>query len=104
MADQLPNISGRYIRRGREIRFKYREKETGRRMRSGVKQTGPLGGEPPVRRANRRLNGMGNKCGLPDPPIRGRLARTIALVDAALRVWEANQPRQASVWRNCSRQ
>ena len=69
-------------------------------MRPGIKQTGPLCGETPVRRANRRLNGMAETAGLPDPPTRGRLTRTLALLDAALRVWEANQPRHAPVWRH----
>jgi hypothetical protein len=73
-------------------------------MRSGVKQTRQVGGEPPVRRANRRLNGMAETAGLPDPPTRGRFTRTIALLDAALRVWESNQPRKTTVWRNCPRQ
>ena len=54
-------------------------------------------------RAKRRLNGMGTTAGLPDPPIRGRLTRTIALLDAALRVWEANHlPRRESVWQRRS--
>src|SRR5919106_6971454 len=88
-----------YIRRQREIRFRYREGKKGR-MRSGIKQTTPLGGETPTRRANRRLNGMGESAGVPDPPVRGRLTRTLALLDAALKVWEANQPRRASVWRH----
>lgn len=51
------------------------------------------------RRANRRLNGMGKTAGLPDPPTRGKLTRTLALLDAALRVWETDQPQRASVWR-----
>jgi hypothetical protein len=68
-------------------------------MESGAKQQGPLCGETPARRANRRLNGMAAKTGIPDPPTRGRLTRTLALLDAALRVWEANQPRHAPVWR-----
>src|ERR1043166_2056884 len=51
-------------------------------------------------RANRRFNGMAAKAGLPDPPTRGRLTRTLALLDAALRVWGANHlPRRESVWR-----
>ena len=70
------------------------------RMNSGIKQTGPLGGETAARRANRRLNGMGARAGVPDPPMRGRLTRTLALLDAALRVWEANQPRPPAVWRH----
>ena len=54
-------------------------------------------------RANRRLNGMAASAGLPDPPMRGRLTRTLALLDAALRVWEANHlPRRESVWRRRS--
>ena len=69
-------------------------------MRSEGKQWEPDGDETPVRRANRRLNGMAETAGLPDPPTRGRLTRTLALLDAALRVWEANQPRRASVWRH----
>jgi len=66
-------------------------------MRSGIKRTRPLCDKTPVRRANRRLNGMAETAGLPDPPKRGRLMRTLALIDAALRVWEANQPRRAAV-------
>lgn len=51
-------------------------------------------------RANRRFNGMAATAGLPDPPTRGRFTRTLALLDAALRVWEANHlPRRQSVWR-----
>jgi hypothetical protein len=81
------------------MRFKYREGRKGR-MRSGIKQAGPLCAETPARRANRRLNGMGERAGLPDPPTRGRLTRTLALLDAALKVWETNQPRHASPWRH----
>ena len=72
-------------------------------MRRGIEEIGPLCGETRARRANRRLNGMAQTAGLPDPPRRGRLARTLALLDAALRVWEANQPRRATVWRHNSR-
>ena len=72
-------------------------------MRSEGKRSEPDNGETRVRRANRRLNGMAETAGLPDPPTRGRLTRTLALLDAALRVWEANQPRHAPVWRHKSR-
>jgi len=57
----------------------------------------------PVGRAKRRLNGMADTAGRAEPPTRARWTRTLALLDAALKVWEANQPRRASVWRNQSR-
>ena len=72
-------------------------------MRSGIKQTGPLCGKQPLRRANRRLNGMAKTVGLPDPPTRGRLTRTLALLDAALKVWETTHPRHATGWRHAPR-
>jgi hypothetical protein len=44
---------------------------------------------------------MGTKAGVPDPPKRGKLMRTLALVDAAVRLWETSRPRKkASVWRH----
>jgi hypothetical protein len=59
----------------------------------GKKERGP--------RANRQTNGMGTRAGVPDPPTRGRFTRSLALLDAALRVWETNHcPRRASVWRH----
>ena len=69
-------------------------------MATASRETGPLSEEARPRRANRRLNGMGNTAGLADPPMRGRLTRTLALLEAALRVWEANQPPRKSVWRH----
>lgn len=68
-------------------------------MGTGIKQR-ELRDEPPARRANRRLNGMADTAGLPDPPTRGRLTRTLALLNAALKVWETNQPRRAAAWRD----
>ena len=68
-------------------------------MRSGIEQRGPLRGGPRPRRANRKLNGMAETAGLADPPTRGRLTRTLALLKAALRVWETNHPPRAKVWR-----
>ena len=88
-----------HIRRQREIRFITARGDEGR-MRSGIKQTPPLGGATSVRRANRRLNGRAETAGLPDPPARGRLTRTLALLDAALKVWETNHPRRAPVARH----
>jgi hypothetical protein len=63
-------------------------------------KTAPLSENGGVRRANRRLNGMGTKAGVPDPPARGRFTRTLALLNAALRVWEANHSRRpiSSPW------
>jgi hypothetical protein len=69
-------------------------------MEMAVRETGPLSDETRLRRTKRRLNGMAHTAGFSDPPTRGRFTRTLALVDAALRVWEAKQPRRASVWRN----
>src|SRR4051812_39404231 len=87
-----------HIRRHREIRCTARGNKG--LMRSGTKETRPVRREAAVRRANRRLNGMAETAGLPDPPTRGRLARTLALLDAALKVWETNHPRDANVWRH----
>jgi hypothetical protein len=56
--------------------------------------------KPSMPRTNRRLNGMAKKAGLRSPPRRERLTRTIALLNAALQLWEAKQPRSAAVWRN----
>ena len=72
-------------------------------MRRDTEQTGRLGNQAGPRRANRRLNGKAETAGIPDPPTRTRLARTFALVKAALRAWETNQPRCTSVWRQGSR-
>jgi hypothetical protein len=68
-------------------------------MRSGVERRGPLNGKTRVRRPNRKLNGMAETAGVADPPVRGRLTRTLALVKAALRVWETNHPPRAKVSR-----
>ena len=69
-------------------------------MGSAVGQTGLTKGTV-APRTKRRLNGMGNKAGVPDRPIRGHFMRTVALIDAALRVWEAKKRVRpvASVWR-----
>jgi len=70
-------------------------------MEAEVGEAGGLSTDCPARRANRRLNGMGTKAGVPDPPKRGKLMRTLALVDAAIRVWETNhRKKRTSVWRN----
>src|SRR3954451_13931229 len=85
-----------------QIRFYYRSRvNKGAKMRPGVGSTGELGARTYAPRAKRRLNGMGSKAGVPDPPKRGQFMRTIALLDAALRVWEAKkrQGPPASVWR-----
>jgi hypothetical protein len=41
------------------------------------------------RRARRRNNGMAATTGVADPPTRGSFTRTLALLRAALRAWEA---------------
>ncbi len=41
------------------------------------------------RRARRRNNGMAATTGVADPPSRGSFTRTLALLRAALRAWEA---------------
>jgi hypothetical protein len=70
-------------------------------MEAEVGEAGGLSTNGPARRANRRLNGMGTKAGVPDPPKRGKLMRTLALVDAAIRVWETNnRQKRAPVLRN----
>ena len=70
-------------------------------MNGGVSKTDRLPKKDSVRRTNRRLNGMGTQAGFPDPPRRGQLTRTLALIDAALRVWEATRGRHpAGRWRH----
>lgn len=70
-------------------------------MAGGIREPGGLSGDCPARRANRRLNGMGTKAGVPNPPTRGKLTRTLALIDAAVRVWETNRRRErAPILRN----
>ena len=72
-------------------------------MNPGVSKTDRLAKKGNVRRTNRRLNGMGTQAGFPDPPRRGQLTRTLALIDAALRVWEASRGRHpAGRWRHGS--
>src|SRR3954468_21648895 len=72
----------------------------GKKMRPGVGRT-ELTRDTSAPRTKRRLNGMGTKAGIPDRPIRGQFMRTIALIDAALRVWEAKKRLGpvSSVWR-----
>src|SRR5436309_4599333 len=72
-------------------------------MGLAITETGPQPNGTRPRRANRRLNGMAQTAGFSERPTRGRFTRTLALVDAALRVWEANQPRRTTVWRNNQR-
>ena len=55
--------------------------------------------QPRPRRANRRLDGRAEKAGVPEPPKRGRLCRDLALIDAALRLWQARtRPRAPTGW------
>ena len=72
-------------------------------MEAGAGKPAVLAKRERVRRANRRLNGMGTKAGLPDPPKRGYIGRTIALLDAALRVWETKNRPITPVWQRRSR-
>jgi hypothetical protein len=59
-----------------------------------------VGDQPRPRRSNRRLNGRAEKAGLPEPPKRGRLCRDLALIDAALRLWQARtRLPTAAVWK-----
>jgi hypothetical protein len=69
-------------------------------MKSDIKQMDTFCSETPARRARSRLNAREETAGVPDPPARGRWTRTVALLDAALKVWEANQPKSPSVWRH----
>ena len=68
-------------------------------MRMEAEQAGALTPKGGARRTKRKLNGMAATSGLADPPTRARLTRTLALLNAALRVWETNHPRRAKVWR-----
>ena len=70
-------------------------------MGAAVERTGELTSTASAPRTKRRLNGMGTRAGIADPPIRGQFMRTIALLDAALRVWEAKNRIHpvSSVWR-----
>jgi hypothetical protein len=83
-----------------ENRFSFRNWEEKGAMRTDTSSDRSSAEQSRQRRANRRLNGMGTKAGVPDPPTRGRFTRTLAMLDAALRVWESHHnPRRASVWR-----
>ena len=50
---------------------------------------GQKGKKEPARRTRRRNIGMAATAGMSDPPTRGSFTRTLALLRAALRAWEA---------------
>jgi hypothetical protein len=50
---------------------------------------GQEGKKEPARRMRRRNIGMAGTAGVSDPPTRGSFTRTLALLRAALRAWEA---------------
>ena len=54
----------------------------------------------PARRMRRRDSGRADTAGVSDPPVRGSFSRTLALLRAALRAWEARNEHLStrSVW------
>lgn len=71
------------------------------RFENGDTQAGPnpSGG----RRRRRGPVGTNKKAGVAAPPTRGQFMRTLALLDAALRVWESQHKcRRASAWQRGS--
>ncbi|MEY2577107.1 MAG: hypothetical protein QOF80_2594 [Verrucomicrobiota bacterium] len=62
---------------------------------------GPEGKKETVRRTRRRLNGMAATTGVTAPPTRDQFTRTLQLLRAALRLWEAKHERSQGqrVWR-----
>jgi hypothetical protein len=61
----------------------------------------PKGKKGTVRRARRRLNGMAVTAGVTPLPTRDQFTRTLQLLRAALRLWEAKNAHQQAprVWR-----
>jgi hypothetical protein len=68
-------------------------------VKTMIEHSGQLRRKTRAPSVKRRVHGTAATAGNAAPPTRGHFARTVALLDAALRVWEANQPQRPTVWR-----